>query len=175
MLPLKEKFIKKYPNLILSTGDTPTCSLADDFLGIDELRPGNLVFYDLTQSKIGSCTIDQIAVAMACPIVAMYPQRNEIIIYGGAVHFSKDYLTTTNNITHYGQVVMLNKKGWDTAETGMYVKALSQEHGTLHASESQLKRFKPGDFVGILPVHSCLTADAMKSYLTLDGERLSRL
>ncbi|MDZ7614897.1 MAG: alanine racemase [Flavobacteriaceae bacterium] len=94
MVNLKQKFKNRYPDLILSVGDTPSCSLADNFEGLDEMRPGNFVFYDLTQEKIGSNQIDEIAVAMACPVVAKHRERNELVIYGGAVHFSKEGLKT---------------------------------------------------------------------------------
>lgn len=173
--PLKQKYVREYPNLILSTGDTPTCSVADDFSGVDEIRPGNLVFYDVTQNHIGSCSLEQIAVAMACPVIATYPDRSEIIIHGGSVHFSKDSLTTIEGKTHFGKVVKLTNNGWRTEETRMFIKSLSQEHGIIHATANQCEQIKVGDFMYILPVHSCLTADAMKSYLTLEGERISRL
>ena len=87
LMRLKDIFKARYPDLILSYGDTPSCSLADDFSGIDEIRPGNFVFYDLMQYQIGACTINQIAVAMACPIVAIHKDRNEIVIYGGGILF----------------------------------------------------------------------------------------
>ena len=64
LLVLKEKNIAKYPEMIVSLGDTPSCSIADDFTGIDEIRPGNFVFYDLMQFHLGSCESDQIAVAL---------------------------------------------------------------------------------------------------------------
>jgi len=35
--------------------------------------------------------------------------------------------------------------------------------------------FKIGDIIGILPVHSCLTADLMKEYLLTDGSRADHL
>lgn len=175
MLPLKEKYSNAFPELILSTGDTPTCSLANNFNGVDEIRPGNLVFYDLAQHALGSCSLDQIAVVMACPVVATYPDRNEVVIYGGAVHFSKDSSMLPDDAIHYGKVVTLTEHGWDIKETGMYVKSLSQEHGVIHAKKELAAKINVGDFLGILPVHSCLTSDAMKSYLTLEGERISRL
>lgn len=174
MVPLKERYTSRYPNLILSTGDTPTCSVANSFPGMDEIRPGNLVFYDLTQCKIGSCSREQIAVAMACPIVAKYPERKELIIYGGGVHFSKDSLTI-NQQTHFGQVVHLSNSGWDTKETGMFIQSLSQEHGIIHASAAQMQHLHIGQFVGVLPVHSCLTADAMGGYTTLTAKKINRL
>jgi len=76
----------------LSIGDTPTCSLVERFDGVDEIRPGNFVFYDLMQLRIGSCRGEDLAVALACPVVGKYEQRGEIVIYGGAVHLSKEAL-----------------------------------------------------------------------------------
>jgi D-serine deaminase-like pyridoxal phosphate-dependent protein len=172
MTPLKEKYKSAYPNLILSTGDTPTCSVAESFPGIDEIRPGNLVFYDVTQEYIGSCSFDQVAVAMACPVVATYPERNEVVVHGGGVHFAKDSLVK-NGATSYGKVVTLNKGSWSTRETGMYVKSLSQEHGIIHAPKQEAEKIKVGDFLTILPIHSCMTVDAMRGYTTLEGERFT--
>ena len=101
MRNLKEKFIKKFPKLIVSVGDTPSCSVAENFLGVDEIRPGNFVFYDLTQNMIGSNNISQVAVAMACPIVALHKDRQEIVIYGGGIHFSKDKMVEKNSCLLY--------------------------------------------------------------------------
>jgi D-serine deaminase-like pyridoxal phosphate-dependent protein len=172
---LKDKYKAKYPNLILSPGDTPTCSIAENFPGADELRPGNLVFYDVAQSFIGSCTLDQVAVAMACPVVAVYPERGEVVVHGGSVHFSKDSFKLPDGTISFGNVVALTENGWNTSETGMYMKSLSQEHGIIHAKKEIAQKIKIGDFLGILPVHSCLTADAMKSYMTLEGEKISMM
>jgi len=170
---LKQKYSPDYPDLIFSLGDTPTCSVAESFSGIDEIRPGNFVFYDFTQHAIGSCSLDQIAVAMACPVVATYPDRNELVVHGGAVHFSKDNLVLSDGATSFGKVVRLTDGGWSTEDTGMYIKSVSQEHGIIHAEKNQVENIKVGDWLGVLPVHSCLTADAIKSYLTLDGERMA--
>lgn len=172
---LKIKYKPQYPRLKLSVGDTPSASMMDDFSEVDELRAGNLVFYDLTQTKIGSCGLDQIAVALACPVVAVYPERGEIIIYGGGIHFSKDFIITESGVISYGEVVLLNDKGWTLPPTDMFVKALSQEHGTVQANAESIHEIKPGDLLGVLPVHSCLMADAIGSYVTLEGERISRL
>jgi D-serine deaminase-like pyridoxal phosphate-dependent protein len=160
--------------LILSYGDTPTCSVIENFDGVEEIRPGNFVFYDLVQSEIGACAPDQIAVVMAFPVVAKYPERGEFVIYGGAVHFSKDFALLPNGARHYGKVVKLTDNGWETTETGAYLKSLSQEHGVVSAPKEVIEKIKLGDFVGVLPVHSCLTVDVMKSYLTLDGEVIEK-
>ncbi|MHA1227835.1 MAG: alanine racemase, partial [Candidatus Hodarchaeales archaeon] len=84
-------------NLIVSVGDTPSASVIENFNEVDELRPGNFVFYDLTQYSLGVCKEDQISIAVACPVIAKYSTRNEIVIYGGAVHLSKDYFEIDYN------------------------------------------------------------------------------
>lgn len=172
--PLRTQYSPQFPDLIISYGDTPTCSLMNNFEGIDEIRPGNLVFYDVVQTEIGSCTLDQIAVAVACPVVAKNPERNEIVIYGGGVHLSKDSMILSTGEKSFGKIVNLTEKGWETVETGAYLKSLSQEHGVISAPKEFLEKIKLGDFIGVLPIHSCLTADLNSSYLTLEGERISK-
>jgi len=171
---LKAIYKDRYPDLIISIGDTPSCSVADDFSGIDEIRPGNFVFYDLTQQQIGACSFDQIAVAMACPIVAIHPERNEIVIYGGGVHFAKDRLEVDTIGTIYGIVVEQFEERWGEPIQGMYLKSLSQEHGIVSVPEQFIAKYKIGDLLYILPVHSCMTANEMKSYKSQD-EIISRL
>lgn len=171
---LKQKYQSRYPNISFALGDTPTCSVAETFTGVDEMRPGNFVFYDCTQVAIGSGSCEQIAVAMACPVVGTYPERNEIVVHGGAVHFSKDFLLLPDGKS-FGKVVCLTENGWSTEETGMYIKSLSQEHGIIHAKKNLIENIKVGDWLGVLPVHSCLTADAMKAYRTLEGETITMM
>lgn len=172
MRGLENKYRPTFNDLMISVGDTPSASVLDRFDGMGEIRPGNLVFYDLVQQRIGSCTKDQIALAMACPVVAVYPERNEAIIYGGGVHFSKDSMVNDNDLISFGEVVEKEEKGWSTSSTGSYIKSLSQEHGIIHVPSSNLK---VGDVILVLPVHACLTADAIGSYTTLEGEEITRL
>jgi len=84
---LKARYREVFPDLIISIGDTPSCSLVDDFSGVDEIRPGNFIFYDLMQYSLGACSLEHIALAMACPVVAKSIERNELTIYGGAIPF----------------------------------------------------------------------------------------
>jgi len=174
MANLKEKYINQYPNLIISVGDTPSCSVAKDFPGVDEIRPGNFVFYDLTQNLIGSNSISQIAVAMACPIVALHKNRGEIVVYGGGVHFSKDRFEDKEGLV-FGRVVEKKDNGWGDLIPNVYVKSLSQEHGIISCPKDEVNQYKIGDYLMILPVHSCMAANTMKSYKTFDGQIISRL
>ena len=167
---LVEKFID--PPFV-NYGDTPSCSVSENFNLISEFRCGNFVYYDVTQTLIGSCTIDQIAVAMACPIVAEHHDRNEVVIYGGAIHFSKDFVMTPQK--HYGQIVNFTQNGWKILEN-VYLKKISQEHGIIHFPKNFDKnKFLIGHIIGILPVHSCLTADLMMGQQTLSGLPLEKM
>jgi len=161
-----------FPGVKVSVGDTPTCSVVEDLSGVDEIRPGNLVFYDLKQCRIGSCSQEDIAIAVACPVVAKHEERNEIILYGGAVHLSKDSLPRDDGTAHYGLITVFGEKGWGPTIEGAYVSSLSQEHGVVKADGKLLERVGVGDVLLVLPVHSCLTANLLKRYLTLDGETI---
>jgi D-serine deaminase-like pyridoxal phosphate-dependent protein len=172
---LKSNYQENYPELILSTGDTPTCSVAEDFTEVDEIRPGNFVFYDLTQNNISSNTIDEIAVAVACPVVAKHPERNELVVYGGGIHFAKDRFEHPIFGTTFGLPVQSSGTTWNAPMKNVYVKSLSQEHGIVSMEKDQIAHFELGDIVYILPVHSCMTGHAMKKYVSIkDGRIIER-
>lgn len=171
MLELKEKFIREFPALIISMGDTPSCSIMEGFEGIDEIRPGNFVFYDLMQLSIQACQYHEISMAMICPVVAVYPQRRQLIIHSGAVHLSKEHIRE-NEKNIYGKVAAFNGQKWGNMLEGFQVVSLSQEHGIIQWDENQTNPFKPGQFIAVLPVHACLAADLMKSFISIGGENM---
>ncbi len=160
--------------LEVSVGDTPASTLCADLGPVDELRPGNFVFYDSQQLQIGSCGWEDVAVALACPVVARHPGRGEAVIYGGAVHLSKDYLME-GDTRSYGYICLPGDDGWSAPLPGAYVSALSQEHGILKMQPKDLDRLRVGDLVCILPAHSCLTVTLMKQYRTLDGKTIGTM
>jgi len=105
MLILKNKLSKEIGIIIsLSIGDTPTASVLEDFTGVDEIRPGNFVFYDLMQLQIGSCAIDRISAIMRCAVVDKKTKEQQLIIHGGAVHFSKEAIEL-DGVKSYGRLV----------------------------------------------------------------------
>ncbi|MEP0985912.1 alanine racemase [Ekhidna sp.] len=170
---LKDKF-----GGIISYGDTPSCSIIDDLTFCDEMRPGNFIFYDWMQQNIGSCSIEEIAVCLACPIVSIHKDRGEVVIYGGGVHLSKDHIIEKDEYGKgskcFGKAVKLSDLGWDTKIIGN-VSRVSQEHGIIKMSEEAIAHVKVGDLIGILPVHSCLTADLQGYYLTTQGEKIDKM
>lgn len=163
-----------HTDLELSIGDTPACSMLEAWGEVQEVRPGNFVFYDLMQMTIGACTAADVGIVVACPVVAVHAERHEIVLYGGAVHLSKEMLVRVDGTPSYGAVVPLQAGGWGEPLADVWLRSLSQEHGVIRASprawEQSLAQVGVGNLLGVLPVHSCLTADLLKEYVTLNGE-----
>lgn len=162
-------------DLLIRMGDTPGCRVVEEMGGVDEIGPGNFVFYDLVMNYLNVCDESDIAVAVACPIVAKHEGRKEIIIHGGAVHFSKDYLFDENEQKFFGEVVILSEAGWSNILPEAKLISVSQEHGILKVAQELFDELKVGDVVGILPIHSCLTANLMGEYLTFSSHRLEHM
>lgn len=167
--------LTNFKSLIIRMGDTPGCCVVENMDGVDEIGPGNFVFYDLVMNYLNVCKESDIAVAVACPIVAKHEGRKEIIIHGGAVHFSKDHLFDENEQKFFGEVVILEKTGWSTIIPDTKLISISQEHGIFKVSDELIDTLNVGDVIGVLPIHSCLTANLMRSYLTLDGQKMEHM
>lgn len=184
---LKTAYQAKHPDIILSVGDTPSCSLPDDLGGADEIRPGNFVFYDLMQLQTGSAQSSQLALAMHCPIVDIHPGRQELVVYGGAIHFSKEQLVDPVEGVVFGRVVQSLPGGhWGEVVPGAVLSRLYQEHGIVRlpgnshqqqgtSAEKEamalLNKARIGDSLHILPVHACLAVSCMKSMTLLPSGR----
>jgi len=166
---LKKHYIYDFKNIIISYGDTPSCSLIKGLNHFDEYRPGNFIFYDMMQYYLGSCAFEEIAVALACPVVAKHENRKEIIIHGGAIHLSKEFLEV-DGIKTFGQMVFLKDGSWQKPDGIAYLKSLSQEHGVLKTDTCIFNQIAIGDTIGIIPVHSCLTAYQMRYNYTILNE-----
>ena len=173
------KSVKSYLNkdgiqdIQISIGDTPCCSMENKFEDVGEIRPGNFIFYDLSQNFYGACQEEDIAVVVACPVVGKYEERSQIAIYGGAVHFSKDVLINEKGEKVFGYLTFSEGDQWTKIDKRGTLISVSQEHGILQVNDDLFNQIKIGDLVCILPVHSCLTANLYKEYLTLDGKRIS--
>ncbi len=161
--------------LELSLGDTPSCAVVDDLSAVEEIRPGNFVYFDWMQVIIGSCKVEDVAVALACPVVTKNAARNQIVVYGGGVHLSKDFTVDRKGRTSFGAVCLPTETGWSAPFEDTYVSSLSQEHGVLQVAPADFGRIQIGDLLCILPAHSCMTADLMKTVVTLNGEEISML
>ena len=70
---------------------------------------------------------------------------------------------------YYGQVI----NPLDSTDTSNFIRSLSQEHGIVGCTNDFFNRISIGDIIDIYPIHSCLTANLMKAYVTETGEKIS--
>lgn len=144
-----------------SIGSTPTASVVERFVECDEVRPGNYVFFDAFQAKLGSCRQEDIAVSVLATVVGAYPDRGTMILDAGALAMSKDLSPNHLDPTFgYGVVCDL-----DLQPLSMKLIGLSQEHGKVR-SETMLPI---GTRVRVVPNHSCLTAAMYDTFHVVDG------
>ena len=132
------------------------------------------MFYDAQQLTAGVCHFEDIAAAVACPVVAIHESRHEVILYGGAIHLSKDF-QLVNGEKSYGLPCLVEGNCWGKPIQGAIVKGLSQEHGVVYIPGEEFAKVNIGDLLFIIPAHSCLTVQVLRKYFTLDGRKISTL
>lgn len=157
------------PVPIVSIGSTPTITCVDHLDGIDEVRPGNYIFFDAFQATLGSCSFDDCALTVLASVVHRDQERRKVIIDAGAIALSKDRGPVgLNPDCGYGTV--LDLEGHDLNLT---ITEMSQEHGTVVVNdENTFDRLKVGSRVRVLANHSCLTAAQHSQYNVLEDENI---
>ncbi len=149
----------------VSIGSTPTINHIDHLNGIDEVRPGNYIFFDTYQATLGSCGFEDCALTVLAAVVHRDTSRRKIVIDAGGIAMSKDRGPVgLDPACGYGHVLDLEGN-----ETGMRVTSLSQEHGEIQTDDqAAFERFKVGDRVRILANHSCMTSAQHSHYNVIE-------
>ncbi|MDZ7719185.1 MAG: alanine racemase [Balneolaceae bacterium] len=156
----------KFPEAVISMGDTPSASTSGRLGELDEMTPGNFVFYDFMQVQIGSCTLDDVALYSILPIAQKIPDAGRTILHGGAVHLSKEFLQS-NNLKNFGQIINYSPNS-NISKTDLFISAISQEHGTIQGIPEVSEK------VWVCPIHSCLTANLYRQYFTIEGKSIQK-
>jgi D-serine deaminase-like pyridoxal phosphate-dependent protein len=150
----------------VSIGSTPTIHHVDHLTGVDEIRPGNYIFFDAFQATLGSCGFEDCALTVLTAVVHRDRERRKIIVDAGAIALSKDRgAVDLDETCGYGRVLDLAGN-----DLNMRVESVSQEHGAIHVGdEATFDRLKIGSRVRILANHSCLTAAQHEHYHVLEN------
>lgn len=149
----------------VSIGSTPTISTVDHLDGIDEIRPGNYIFFDAFQATLGSCSLEDTALTVLAAVVHRDPIRKRLVVDAGAIALSKDRGPVgIDPQCGYGHVLDIEGN-----ETGMRVTGMSQEHGEIDSTDDSFEQFKVGDRLRILANHSCLTAAQHSHYNVIES------
>lgn len=160
----------------ISIGSTPTIGITDTpevLAGIDEIRPGNYVFFDFTQVALGSCTLADCALTVAASVISHPPGAPRFVTDAGALALSKDpgpdHLPGLSEAVGMGRIFAdyPARRLWDDVK----IESLSQEHGVLSAPTAP-GRFAVGERVRILEHHACLTAAQFDAYWVVRGEEV---
>jgi len=154
---------------VVSVGSTPTITHVDHLDGVHEVRAGNYAFFDATQVRIGSCTLDDCVLTVLASVVHRDRTRGRVILDAGAIALSKDPgARELDPDAGFGRVLDL-----DGRDLGLRLRSLSQEHGEVPVPDAALlDRLPVGARLRIAVNHSCLTAAQHEAYLVHEGSRI---
>lgn len=148
----------------VSVGSTPAMSAVKRLDGVDEVRPGNYVFYDYSQCVRGCCTPADCALTVLASVVSSQPGAEHSVVDAGALALSKDLGVERARPRTMGEIFAEYDAG--RLHSDLRLISLSQEHGILRGS------LPVGSRVRILPNHSCLTAAHFDEYHVVRGDRV---
>ncbi|MEE4218990.1 MAG: alanine racemase [Xanthomonadales bacterium] len=155
----------------VSVGSTPTALSAKSLQGVNELRAGVYVFFDLFQAGLGVCSLDDIALSVLTTVVSHKTSHRRLIIDAGGLALSKDRGTASQAIDCGYGLVLRAESG--KLIPGLQVVAANQEHGMIDLPAGfQFDQFPVGSQLRILPNHACMTAAAHGHYNVVDGDDL---
>ncbi len=147
----------------VSVGSTPTISAARDLSGVSEIRPGNYVFHDYTQTVIGSAGVSDCAMTVVSTVVSHRPGDARSVCDAGGLALSKESGPSGVPETMGRVYADYDDKRLDEE---VMLTSLSQEHGVLRGALPVGKRLR------ILPNHSCMAAACFDRYHVVRGEEV---
>ncbi|MDR5881492.1 alanine racemase [Caballeronia sp. LZ032] len=153
----------------VSIGSTPTALAATHLEGVDEVRAGVYVFFDLVMANVGACTTDEIALSVLASVIGHQPDKGWVIVDAGWMAMSRDRGTSKQTRDFgYGLACALD----GTPLPGCEVVGANQEHGIIAVAsgEDLTRRFPIGMKLRILPNHACATGAQYPEYHALSSD-----
>ncbi|TRY85993.1 hypothetical protein DNTS_032779, partial [Danionella cerebrum] len=133
-----------------SIGSTPSCSHpVPDMAQLSEVHPGNYIFYDVQQSIIGSCRVEDVAIRVLTRVIGHYPHRNQLLVDCGWAALSHD----GGGRLPTGYAII-------EGHPELRLLSMTQEHGRVEPVSGKLdfKQFPLGSLLYLMPYHACATA-----------------
>jgi D-serine deaminase-like pyridoxal phosphate-dependent protein len=159
---LKAKKILEENNIkceVVSIGSTPSAFIGGKVEGITEIRPGNYVFYDYKQVKLGVVKIDRVSLFVLTQVISK-PDKDRIIVDAGIKSLSLD------NIIEDEEKIY----GYILEHPNAKIYNLSEEHGWVKIKEDS--KIDIGDKIKIIPVHSCLIMSNFDNFYLVKGNEV---
>ncbi len=157
-----------FPVEIVSVGSTPTVHYARNLEGVTEARVGVYAFGDLVQAELGTCAMEDIAIAVIATVIGHNEAHGRVLVDAGFLALSRDRGTADMPVDWgYGAVCTLGGQLIDSVR----VDSANQEHGLITARSGLINwaQFPIGSQVRILPNHACATAAAYDRYFVTNG------
>ncbi|REJ73184.1 MAG: hypothetical protein DWQ36_12315 [Acidobacteria bacterium] len=187
---VRELFETEAP--ILSIGSTPTMSCFENpppavaaagssgsSLRVNEIRPGNYVYNDLTQVALGVADLEQCAATVLLTVVTSRTRGDEhhVLLDGGKKVLTSDLSADPTGWPGYGLLLepardrrgdaSAPRRGWP----GAVVHTLSEEHAWIRIPSSS-PRPEVGERVEIVPNHSCVVMSTANRVYLMHGAEL---
>jgi D-serine deaminase-like pyridoxal phosphate-dependent protein len=128
---------------IVSVGSTPTMKVWQGYEGVNEIRPGNYIFYDAIQMSLGVATVAECALSIVATVISR-PAPDRAVIDGGSKAFSSDRGAHGKEMAP-GFGLVIEKKAT--------LARLSEEHGIISLDPDE--DLEIGDIVRLIPNHAC--------------------
>lgn len=139
---------------VVSNGGTPGMWQAQEVPAATEYRIGTYVYNDRSLQARGLCDWGDCALTVLATVVST-PAPDRAIIDAGSKVLTSDLL----GLDGYGHVL---------GRPDITVEALSEEHGTLRATDIGLK---VGDRLRIVPNHACVVTNMLDRVELIRGDR----
>ncbi|BAN27516.1 alanine racemase [Caballeronia insecticola] len=153
----------------VSIGSTPTAFAARHLEGVDEVRAGVYVLFDLVMANVGVCATSDIALSVLASVIGHQPEKGWVIIDAGWMAMSRDR-GTSKQAHDYGYGLACALDG--TPLAGCTLIGANQEHGILAIENADdiARRFPIGMKLRILPNHACATGAQYPEYHALASD-----
>ena len=136
----------------VSVGSTPTVKYAVRHETVNEIRPGNYVFYDGIQLALGSARAESCSLFVLATVISQ-PHNDQVIIDAGSKSLGLDQGAHSLKLLNgFGIPVNIDAT----------VERLSEEHGILKLDKPE--QIKLGSPVLILPNHACAVVNLFEKY-----------
>jgi len=157
----------------ISVGSTPTATAFTNRrkgpFSVTEIRPGTYVFFDITQTALGSCRLDECAATVLATVVS---RREED---GGGVRCildaGKKILTAEKRHGSRGHGLLLPTpdEGQEPIQ-GANFFAVSEEHGWVRFEGED--GLEVGDRVQVVPNHICVVVNTQDEFHLVAGDEV---
>ncbi|MDZ7344549.1 MAG: alanine racemase [candidate division KSB1 bacterium] len=147
---------------VISVGSTPSAMIIGKCQGVTEIRPGNYVFYDRTQLKLGSCSENQIAISVLATVISR-PTADRAVIDAG------NKTMGTDNAVDFDRTL-----GIVVGQPELIFHYSSEEHGRL-TSKTGTVDLKVGDRLRIVPNHACGTINMHDEVYGIRGDTVEKI